>query len=388
MKILFVTPAFYPAFHYGGPIYSTYELAKALKKQNLDVKVITTNANGKERLKVKTGKFFYLDNELPVKYYKSLDSRGTSLSMILNLRKEVKNSDLVYLISVFSPPTPFIIILSIIYKKKLVISPRGQLGEWCINQGSRLKKLWLKLFIKPFLFDFWWHLTALDEQNDLLSVLPRARTFVIPNGIDKRFLKIKNYNKDKLFFKKYSKIVTENSKVIVSLGRLHKKKGFDVLIHAYKKVKMHIQEAVLFIAGEDFGEKDNLIKLIYSENLEEKIFIIGHIEGEEKINFLKNADIFALASRHENFGLVYGEALAAGTPIVASKYTPWQDADKQNFGRWCENTPDQFANAIIKILQSDSIKMGMNGKKFIEENVSWDKIAKEFLLKIKEINYE
>ena len=57
MKLLFISPSFYPAFYYGGPIYSTYELAKALKKQNIDLKVITTNANGKERLNVKTGVF-------------------------------------------------------------------------------------------------------------------------------------------------------------------------------------------------------------------------------------------------------------------------------------------------------------------------------------------
>lgn len=388
MKILFVTPAFYPAIYYGGPIYSTYELAKALKKQNVEVKVITTNANGKERLKVKTGKFHRLENELPVKYYKSMDSRGTSLSMILNLWNEIKNSDLVYLVSVFSSPTPFTIFLSRIYKKRLVISPRGQLGGWCINQGSRFKKLWLKLFIKPFLSNLWWHLTAIDEKNDLLSVFQGAKSLVIPNGIDTRFIMIKDYEKNKLFFKKYSEEVAENSKIIVSLGRMHKKKGFDILIKAYKKVKENIQEAVLFIAGEDFGEKANLQNLISSHNLLDKVFLVGHIEGEEKINFLKNADVFALPSNHENFGLVYGEALAAGTPIVASKYTPWQNADKYNFGRWCENTPDHFADAIIEILQLDSIRMGMNGRKYIEENFSWDKIAKEFLLKINEINYD
>lgn len=52
MKILFVTPAFYPAIYYGGPIYSTYELAKALKRHKSDVRVITTNANGGERVKL------------------------------------------------------------------------------------------------------------------------------------------------------------------------------------------------------------------------------------------------------------------------------------------------------------------------------------------------
>lgn len=388
MRILFITPSFYPAIYYGGPINSTYELAKALKKQNVDVSVITTNANGKERLKFKTGMFHKLENELPVKYYKSLDSRGTSPSMILNLWKEIRKSDLIYLVSVFSPPTPFTILLCKLYKKQLIISPRGQLGKWCIKQGSRFKKLWLQLFIRPFLEYFWWHLTALDEKNDLLSVFPRARALVIPNGIDDRFITIKNYEKDRLFFRRYSDKVTINSKIIVSLGRLHMKKGFDILIQAYKKVKENFQEALLFIAGEDFGEKANLIKLIHSENLDERVFIIGHIEGEEKINFLKNADIFALASRHENFGLVYGEALAAGTPIVASKHTPWQDADKHNFGRWCENTPDQFADAIIEILQSDLIKMGMSGRKYIEKNFSWDKIAREFLLKVEELKYE
>ncbi len=37
-KILYVSPAFYPAFYYGGPIYSTYGLAKELLKRNIDVK--------------------------------------------------------------------------------------------------------------------------------------------------------------------------------------------------------------------------------------------------------------------------------------------------------------------------------------------------------------
>ncbi len=101
MKLLFISPSFYPATYYGGPIYSTYELAKALKKTGFDIRVITTNANGKEKLEIKTGVFHKLENDLPVKYYKSLDSRGTSLSMLFNLRKEIKKSDLVYLFQYF-----------------------------------------------------------------------------------------------------------------------------------------------------------------------------------------------------------------------------------------------------------------------------------------------
>jgi glycosyltransferase involved in cell wall biosynthesis len=83
--------------------------------------------------------------------------------------------------------------------------------------------------------------------------------------------------------------------------------------------------------------------------------------------------------------MVYAEALAAGTPVVASKNTPWQDVEKHNCGKWVENTPEKFAEAITEILNSDSIQMGKNGNDFISEYLSWDKIAKAFIENAKRI---
>ena len=195
MNLLFVSSSFFPATYYGGPIYSTYELAKALKKSGADVSVITTNANGNKKLEIKTGVFHKLENELPVKYYWSLDSRGTSLSMLFNLWKDIKKSDLVYLISIFSPSTPLTILLCRLYKKPLIISPRGQLGKWCLEQGSIFKKLWLRLFIKPINQSvnhrFYWHLASLAEEKAVLAVYPSAKTFVIPNGVSEELVFIK-----------------------------------------------------------------------------------------------------------------------------------------------------------------------------------------------------
>lgn len=385
MKILLISPSFYPATYFGGPIYSTYEFAKALCRMNINIRVVTTNTNGGGKLGIDTGVFNNLENELPVKYYKSIDSRGTSLSMLFNLWKDIKEIDVIYLISIFSPPTPVTLIICKFFNKKIIITPRGQLGKWCINQGSKFKKLWLRIFIKPFIEYLNWHLTSEEEQKDVLAVYPKAKTFVIPNGIDTSIIEIREQKKDRLFYRKYSENVNENSKVIISLGRFQKVKGFDILIEAYKKVKEQVQEALLFIAGEDFGEKSNLQNLISSNNLTDKIFLVGHIESEEKINFVKNADIFALPSHHENFGMVYAEALAAGTPVVASTNTPWQDVEKFNCGKWIENTPEKFAEAIIEILSSDNIQMGKNGRKYIEDNFSWDKIAVDFIKQIKKI---
>ena len=92
MKIFFVTPSFFPATYYGGPIFSTYNLARALTKNGLDIRVISTNANGKERLDKPTGIFIKDSENLQIKYYKSLDSRGTSISLLTNLKRIINIS--------------------------------------------------------------------------------------------------------------------------------------------------------------------------------------------------------------------------------------------------------------------------------------------------------
>jgi glycosyltransferase involved in cell wall biosynthesis len=390
-KILMITPSFYPAIHYGGPIYSTYELAKALKMTGVDVRVITTNANGNEKLEIKTGAFHKLENELPVKYYNSLDSRGTSFSMILNLRKEIKSSDIVYLISIFSAPTPFAIFLCKRYKKKIILSPQGQLGKWSLAQGSVFKKRWLKLFIQPHIKILLWQLTSVKEETEVLSIYPSAKTFVIPNGVRSELFKLHDKKKDRKFYNKYTGSDCSNKKIIISMGRLHNVKGFDILIEAITKVlkeakdKGKSEDIALFIAGEDFGEIKKLEEMIGNLGLREKVFLIGRIDGLEKIEFLRNADVFALASHHENFGIVYAESLASGTPIIASKNTPWQDVEKYNCGRWVENTTDKFAEAINEILNFDPEQMGKNGRKYIEDNFNWDKISKHIINYIERI---
>lgn len=167
------------------------------------------------------------------------------------------------------------------------------------------------------------------------------------------------------------------------MGRLHKVKGFDILISSMSNVQR--QDVILFIAGEDFGEKKNLEEMIDKLGLREKVFLIGSIEGSEKIGFLRNADVFALASHHENFGMAYAEALAAGTPVIASRNTPWQEVEKFNCGKWVENTPQKFADAINELLNSDPVQMEKNGSGYINEYFNWENLADKFVQKIKQI---
>ncbi len=100
---------------------------------------------------METGIFNLIENTLPVKYYNSLDARGTSISMLFNLWKDIKDADIIYIISIFSFPTPLTIFPSKVLKKKIVLSPRGQLGIWCLEQGNTLKEYGFIFLLNPLL---------------------------------------------------------------------------------------------------------------------------------------------------------------------------------------------------------------------------------------------
>ncbi|MDP1614642.1 MAG: glycosyltransferase, partial [Methylococcales bacterium] len=74
------------------------------------------------------------------------------------------------------------------------------------------------------------------------------------------------------YIKKFTKTNKSPSKIIVSMGRLHKVKGFDILIKAFLIVLNTYNDAILLIAGKNVGEKDNLDKLIEEYNLSDRVF--------------------------------------------------------------------------------------------------------------------
>ena len=69
MRVALISSSFYPATFYGGPVSATWDLSRKLGDQGIEVYVSSTNANGKERLRVKTNEFINKGKNLFVKYY-------------------------------------------------------------------------------------------------------------------------------------------------------------------------------------------------------------------------------------------------------------------------------------------------------------------------------
>ena len=102
---------------------------------------------------------------------------------------------------------------------------------------------------------------------------------------------------------------------VVSVGRLVKRKGHDVLLQAIARCRTAV---TLEIVGEG-AEHHNLERLIRRLGIEERVTLPARADDADLVAALKRAHIFALATRHEAFGIVYTEAMAAGLPVVTTR---------------------------------------------------------------------
>ncbi|MCP4664913.1 MAG: glycosyltransferase family 4 protein [Deltaproteobacteria bacterium] len=134
---------------------------------------------------------------------------------------------------------------------------------------------------------------------------------------------------------------------IVSLGNLIPRKGFDILLHAYARLRGRKPD--LIVAGPG-PEKDRLQWLARDLGIAEQVRFPGFIGGQDKINLLCSAEFFVCPSRKEPFANVILEALAAGLPVVASAVDG--NTELVHHGKQGLLFPSEDIAALEKSLQS------------------------------------
>jgi glycosyltransferase involved in cell wall biosynthesis len=105
---------------------------------------------------------------------------------------------------------------------------------------------------------------------------------------------------------------------------------------------------------------------------------VGEINGFDKYVFLSQADIYVLPSLTENFGVTLAEALACGTPCIASQGTPWSGLEREKAGRWIPIGAEPLAAALKELMSmsdDERYAMGRRGRSWIERDFSWQGIG-------------
>lgn len=117
------------------------------------------------------------------------------------------------------------------------------------------------------------------------------------------------------------------------LGRLHPKKGCDVLLDAFARLSSP-EPASLIMAGPDqIGWEKNLRKQVERLSLTSRVIFTGMLQGAMKQGAFASADAFVLPSHQENFGISVVEALAAGVPVlISNRVNIWREIDADRAG--------------------------------------------------------
>lgn len=165
-----------------------------------------------------------------------------------------------------------------------------------------------------------------EDQVDLLRNdygVPSEKLSMIPPGYDDtRFYPVGSSTRT-LLRRKFG----FEGKAVLSLGRIARNKGYDLLIRAFAEVAAREPEARLYLAigGEKLDPGEERIlggchELVSELGLCERVRFMGFVADDDMADVYRAADVFVLSSRYEPFGMTAVEAMACGTPTVVTTH--------------------------------------------------------------------
>jgi glycosyltransferase involved in cell wall biosynthesis len=131
------------------------------------------------------------------------------------------------------------------------------------------------------------------------------------------------------FFEKFPSL--RSKRVLLFLGRIHRKKGIDLLLKAFEELSTRDDHLVVAGPREDGSFAEELVRA--SGEFADRITWAGMIRDDLKWGALRVADALILPSHQENFGMVVAEALAVGTPVlITDKVNLWREVEDDRAG--------------------------------------------------------
>jgi glycosyltransferase involved in cell wall biosynthesis len=204
------------------------------------------------------------------------------------------------------------------------------------------------------------------------------RIVVIPNGLD---LAKYEHIKDSMEFKRKFEIDL-NDRLIVSVGILHERKGFQYLIRAMSLIKKQYENIKLVVVGRDGGYEEKLKELARRLHVEDQVVFTGFLDFKMKLMAMHEAEVFVIPSLVEPFGLVALEAMAVRKPIVATKVDGLKEVLEEGETAIMvqPNNNQELAKAIIKIFSD--VRFGEKLAKKANEKIKdldWNDIVDRYL---------
>lgn len=316
----------------------------------------------------------HLWNSLPLHLYQSQNSFHYNK----NLKRDLLNfqSELLHVHGLWQYPHLFMKEWKTHSSKPLVCSPHGMLDPFIINSQSKMKRLIANLlFNQPLKMVDCFHALCLKELEDIRLYGLKQPVAIIPNAVNIPENNIKKASND-------------GKKHLLYLGRLHPKKGIDLLIYAVSKIKKEkpniLKNWIIDIVGWDHENSlQNLKLLVKQENLDSEIIFHGGLFNHQKDEMYLKADVYILPSHGEGLPMTVLEAWSWRTPVIMTPQCNLNEGFKYNAAIKVDDNVESIKRGIETTLtmnKEELNKIGNNGLELVKEHFSWDASAKKMLL--------
>lgn len=346
-KVLVVTPGFYPAKTYGGPVVSISNLIETFTGE-IDFFVVTSDHELKDKTRL-TGieEGWNQVGNAKVLY---LSDREMTMDVFEKIYNQI-SPDCIYLNAIFHKlSTPKLLKLARRKQIKCVLAVRGGLCENALQFGRRKKILYLQFLKMIKGKNIIYHSTSQEETAGIKKYMGEKSEIVeisnMPLLINPLELPVKSVKK-------------KGTIRMIYVSRIHPIKNLEYVIDVLKNTTVHVKFDI-------YGPKENQE---YWEKCELKIKKLpsnvqvrycGFLDKENRNKIFKDYDLFVLPTQSENFGHAISEALSEQCNVLISNNTPWNDINEFKAGRAFDlGEPKKFLQYIEKIA-------GMSNEEIIE----------------------
>lgn len=380
MRVLHVIPSV--ARRYGGPSKAIVEMGRALQEQGVSVLIATTDADGPGRLPVELGKAVEHEG-VPTIFFSRQWSEAFKYSYSLGrwLERNVREFDLVHVHAVFSYSS---LAAAEACRRRCVpyvVRPLGSLDPSSLGQRRFLKRVLWRLGVRRMLQRASAiHYTTVTERRRAEDALGIRSGVVIPLGIDHELFEepLGSYN--------FPQGMTSlnGAPYVLVLCRLHPKKGLEFMLDIFSEIvrKSEFEEWKLVVAGDGDPSYVAGLKRSAQRNGNESVIFTGWLDGVEKVAAIRGAELLALPSSQENFGLSVVEALACGVPVLVSDCVNLAEEIQEAGAGWVAALErDAFRSALEDALRNESERdvRGRAGQEFVRSHFDWLAVAEQLV---------
>jgi glycosyltransferase involved in cell wall biosynthesis len=375
LRILQVTPYFPPAWGYGGPPRVMWAYAAGLAGRSHEVTVFTTDVlDGDQRARplretmdgVEVRRFPNLSNGLAWRRKKYLPRR-----LLRTLLAEIETYDAVHATDARTFLTASTYLASRRRGVPLCLSAHGSLPG---SSGLRglVKRVYDTTLVRPMLERAALLLAQTEHEAELYRAgggrpssirhlpLPLELEEVVADA-DGRLRRLAG--------------LTQESRVLLFLGRIHPLKGLDVLCEALEPLLHRDPSLALVVVGRDDGQRGEIETRFRSLLDRGSVRFVGPIYGDERFYAYAEADVFCLTPRHwEETSLASLEAAACGTPVVVTEQAEIPGLDAADGGRIVPLDPTAIRSAVAEVLDRKD-EMGVAARELVRRQHERDAVV-------------